>query len=91
MNDENPVTMKSARLALPRIRALLREIGPYAAIELILPGGSLVALLIWFCRRNDVARSVIRACVGAITRIAERPRAARLRFHRSAAQSPTCA
>lgn len=91
MSDENPLTTKSERLALARIRALLREIGPYAAIELILPGGSLIALLIWLCRRNDVARSVIRACAAAITRIAERPRAARLRFHRSAAQSPTCA
>lgn len=79
MNDDNQMTMKSARLALalalplPRIRALLREIGPYAAIELILPGGSLIALLIWFCRRHDVVRSVVRACVGAISRIAERP------------------
>jgi hypothetical protein len=29
----------------------LREFGPYAAIELVLPGGSLVAVAIWLYRR----------------------------------------
>ena len=29
------------------------ELGPYLAIELILPGGSLLALLLWFYRRNQ--------------------------------------
>jgi hypothetical protein len=37
---------------MTRIFALLREIGPYAAIELILPGGSLIALLLWLYRRD---------------------------------------
>jgi hypothetical protein len=35
-----------------RVIALLRELGPYAAIELILPGGSLLALLLWLWRRR---------------------------------------
>ena len=91
MSNENQMTMKSARVMLPRIRALLRELGPYAAIELILPGGTLIALLIWLCRRHDVVRSVIRACAGAITRVTESPRAAGLGFHRPGARSPTCA
>jgi len=30
----------------------LRDIAPYAAIELVLPGGSLMALLLWICRRQ---------------------------------------
>jgi hypothetical protein len=30
----------------------LREFAPYAAIELLLPGGSLMALLLWFYRRR---------------------------------------
>ena len=30
-----------------------RSLGPYLAIELILPGGSLVALLLWLYRRNN--------------------------------------
>jgi hypothetical protein len=29
----------------------LREVAPYAAIELLLPGGSMVALLLWLYRR----------------------------------------
>ncbi|MHB8814392.1 MAG: hypothetical protein ACYDAE_14120 [Steroidobacteraceae bacterium] len=37
---------------MTRLVALLRELGPYLAIELILPGGSLIALVLWFCRRH---------------------------------------
>jgi hypothetical protein len=31
---------------------VLRRFGPYAAIELLLPGGSLLALLLWLYRRH---------------------------------------
>jgi hypothetical protein len=36
--------------------AALRAIGPYALIELILPGGSLVALVLWLYRRYKIAK-----------------------------------
>jgi hypothetical protein len=32
--------------------AKLRDLAPYAAIELVLPGGSLMALLLWLYRRQ---------------------------------------
>jgi hypothetical protein len=32
--------------------AAVREFAPYAAIEILLPGGSLMALLLWFYRRH---------------------------------------
>ena len=32
--------------------AKLREFAPYAAIELIMPGGSVMALLLWLYRRQ---------------------------------------
>ncbi len=32
--------------------ATLKELAPYAAIELLLPGGSLMALTLWFYRRR---------------------------------------
>ena len=35
--------------------ARLRLLAPYAAIELILPGGSLMALLLWLYRRHGAA------------------------------------
>ena len=35
-----------------RLIARAGEIGPYLAIELILPGGSLIALLLWLYRRT---------------------------------------
>ena len=37
---------------LKRALAFLRAIGPYAAIELILPGGTLIALGCFLVRRN---------------------------------------
>ena len=30
----------------------LRDLAPYAAIELVLPGGSVIALLLWLYRRQ---------------------------------------
>jgi hypothetical protein len=48
------------RLPRPSMRfaaalaAKLRGIAPYAAIELVLPGGSIVALLLWLYRRHRV-------------------------------------
>jgi hypothetical protein len=36
----------------------LKELGPYAAIELVLPGGSLIALLLWLHRRRQFRRSL---------------------------------
>jgi hypothetical protein len=38
--------------------ALVRSLGPYAAIELLLPGGSLLALLLWFYRRHQGRNSI---------------------------------
>ena len=35
-----------------RLAGRAGELGPYLAIELILPGGSLIALLLWLYRRN---------------------------------------
>jgi hypothetical protein len=32
--------------------ATLKDFAPYAAIELLLPGGSLMALTLWFYRRR---------------------------------------
>jgi hypothetical protein len=35
----------------------LRRLGPYAAIELLLPGGSLLAILLWLYRRHRARAS----------------------------------
>jgi hypothetical protein len=35
--------------------AKLRDLAPYALIELVLPGGSLIALLLWLYRRQRKA------------------------------------
>jgi hypothetical protein len=35
-----------------RVLVVVRSVGPYAAIELLLPGGSMVALLYWWYRHR---------------------------------------
>ena len=44
---------------IARAAALLRALGPYAALELLLPGGSLFTLLL--CFRRQKARVALRA------------------------------
>jgi hypothetical protein len=39
---------------MKRIATALRTLGPYAAIELLLPGGSLVALSLWGYRNRSM-------------------------------------
>jgi hypothetical protein len=39
--------------------ARLKEFAPYAAIELVLPGGSLIAILLWLHRRRQFRRNLV--------------------------------
>lgn len=54
-------------LRIAKIFAAIRQVAPYLAIELLLPGGSLVALILWLLKnrarlRNGLAtaRSSVR-------------------------------
>ena len=51
---------ETAATWLKRGLALLRSVGPYAAIEILLPGGTLIALLLWLSRRGAFTTSVDR-------------------------------
>jgi hypothetical protein len=57
---------------LKRGVSVLRAIGPYAAIELLLPGGSLMALGLWLlqrkARKDDRARGGLRSSANGINR-----------------------
>jgi hypothetical protein len=49
-------------MKLDNVNSLLRlmaQAGPYLAIELVLPGGSVIALLTWLYRRRRKAASVL--------------------------------
>ncbi len=52
---------------LTRIANGLRAIGPYAAIEIVLPGGTLFALLLWLYRRNGHTMSKARIWLRRMT------------------------
>jgi hypothetical protein len=41
----------------------LKELGPYAAIEIILPGGTLIALALWLYRRHRARTAAKRDAV----------------------------
>ena len=49
----NGTTSATGASLLERGMALLRALGPYAALELLLPGGSLLALLLWLYRQRS--------------------------------------
>jgi hypothetical protein len=46
------------------IVAKLRHLAPYAAMELILPGGSLMAILLWLYRRQKKASLSVKPALG---------------------------
>jgi hypothetical protein len=43
---------------LPAFLAKLKDLAPYAALELIMPGGSVMALLLWLYRRRKPGRGL---------------------------------
>ncbi len=45
---------------IARCAAGLRDVAPYAAIEIILPGGSLMALILWLYRRRKARAAALR-------------------------------
>lgn len=62
--------MSVMSLPIANIITCIRRAGPYLAIELILPGGSMIALILWLLRnraavRRSLARVVSRARSGA--------------------------
>lgn len=64
-------------LTIAKIIAFIRKAGPYLAIELILPGGSLIALTFWILRnRASLQRRLPRAGLLAQFAAALRPSAA---------------
>jgi hypothetical protein len=44
--------MKKLTSLMIRGLAGVRELGPYAALELLMPGGSVIAVLLWLYRRH---------------------------------------
>jgi hypothetical protein len=44
--------MQSAKRAVGTLRHIGRRLGPYVVLELILPGGTLLALLLFVYRRG---------------------------------------
>lgn len=45
---------------MDRLAASIRQLGPYAALELALPGGSLIALALWAARHHPIATVCLR-------------------------------
>jgi len=42
-------------------RRLARDMGPYLLVEILLPGGSLLALALWLYRRRDAVSISVTA------------------------------
>ncbi len=63
--------LKTARF-VGRAAALVKDLGPYAAIEILLPGGSLLALGLWLYSRHKSGKPLmpyrLRAAVRRLAR-----------------------
>lgn len=51
--------MNRLRKSLASLGVLNRELGVYAAIALLIPGGSLIALCVWALRHREAAHSKV--------------------------------
>jgi hypothetical protein len=67
---------RGLRNSLPKLRAL----GPYLLVEMFLPGGTLVALLLWLSQRYR--RAGVGAVQGVATHAAAVPQAIAGKPHR---------
>jgi hypothetical protein len=56
-----------------RVFQALRRLGPYLLIELLLPGGTLLALLLWLYQRRAGSISVGTQQAGGTSRAIEHP------------------
>jgi hypothetical protein len=65
-----PRMLRGAMARVSGIVRSLRSLGPYVAIEVLLPGGSFIALALWAYRRRRAARRSADA-----TSLAAAPRA----------------
>jgi len=49
-----------------RLAGALRALGPYAAIELLIPGGTLIALAVWAYRNRQSLLARVRRASSAL-------------------------
>jgi hypothetical protein len=57
---------RTLRGAIARVMRSIRSFGPYVAIELILPGGSIIALALWTYRHRRAARASANTVSSAV-------------------------
>jgi len=66
VNDASWAGARSGlRNAIARFVGWVRSLGPYAAIELILPGGSIIAVALWTYRHRRALRRSAAVSVAA--------------------------
>ena len=46
---------------MKRMVSAVRAMGPYVALELIVPGGTLLSILLWYTRNRRAARALAAA------------------------------
>ncbi len=57
--ERSPLGTRILRAWVPHVIARLKEFGPYAMMELVLPGGSVLALTVWLYRRRITGRTKV--------------------------------
>lgn len=60
--------MEIVLIGLETLRRLLPRIGPYVVVEILLPGGTLLALLLYLVRRRRLANGMREAAISPSVR-----------------------
>jgi hypothetical protein len=58
---QSPLGKRTLGAWTTAVFARLKDLAPYAVIELLLPGGSVLALSLWFYRRRKRAPALARS------------------------------
>lgn len=73
MNNEMTFpAQRTLQAAITRIMTSIRSLGPYLAIELIMPGGSIIALVLWTYRNPRAARGSLNKASTAVVSLLRR-------------------
>lgn len=57
-----------------RVQHWIRSLGPYVAIELLLPGGTIIALVLWAYRQRRAASADVNAVITDVAPVEPRAR-----------------
>jgi hypothetical protein len=67
VQDERELDMQAITNMARMLGRCIQKLGPYLMLEILLPGGTLLALLLFLCRSRSTALSPVRVTIRRAT------------------------